>query len=158
VLWELEQRLSLVFLGQAHSSSKVHQAVIAELENAGPEAAKLRPLRETPLAARDALYAGDFAALGRAMIENTEAQANLHAALVSPRHQAVIDVARRCGALGWKVNGAGGDGGSVTILATPKAAANREMLREILATAPGMQNIPIYLSPMGLRVWESPLD
>lgn len=158
VLWELEQRLSLVFLGQAHSSSKVHQAVIAELEDAGPEAAKLQPLRETPLLARDALYAGDFAALGAAMIENTEAQADLHAALVSPRHQAVIDVARRYGALGWKVNGAGGDGGSVTILSTPKAAAKREMLREILDAMPGTQNIPIYLSPMGLRVWESPLD
>jgi D-glycero-alpha-D-manno-heptose-7-phosphate kinase len=92
------------------------------------------------------------------MIENTEAQANLHAALISPRHQAVIEVARRYGALGWKVNGAGGDGGSVTILGTPKAAAMREMLREVLATAPGTQNIPIYLSPMGLRVWESPRE
>ena len=158
VLWELEQRLSLVFLGQSHSSSKVHQAVIAELEDAGPDAPKLQPLRETPIRARDALYAGDFASLGRAMIENTEAQANLHAGLVSPRHQAVIDVARRYNALGWKVNGAGGDGGSVTILSEPKAATKREMLRVIPAVVPGTQNIPIYLSPMGLRVWESPLE
>ncbi|MGQ9575275.1 MAG: GHMP family kinase ATP-binding protein [Thermoguttaceae bacterium] len=156
--WELEQRLSLVFLGQAHSSSKVHEAVIAELEDAGPEAPKLQPLRQTPLKARDALYAGDFAALGRAMIENTEAQADLHAALVSPRHQAVIEVARRYGALGWKVNGAGGEGGSVTILSGPKAAAKRQMLHEILATVPQTQNIPISLSPRGLRVWESPMQ
>ena len=129
--------------------------MIAELEDAGPDAEKLRPLRRTPVQARDALYAGDFDALGRAMIENTEAQANLHPDLVSPRHQAVIEVARRHGAIGWKVNGAGGDGGSVTLLGGPKASANRAMLRAITAEVPGTQNIPIYLSPTGLRVWES---
>jgi D-glycero-alpha-D-manno-heptose-7-phosphate kinase len=78
-LWELEARLSLVFLGQSHSSSKVHQSVIAELEDAGPDAPKLQPLRETPIQARDALYAADFHALGRTMIANTDAQVALHA-------------------------------------------------------------------------------
>jgi len=156
--WELGERLSLVFLGQSHSSSKVHEMVIAELEDAGPDAEKLRPLRRTPLRARDALYAGAFRALGEAMIENTEAQANLHPGLLSRQHRAVIDVARRHGALGWKVNGAGGDGGSVTLLGGPKAAANRQMLRAVAAEVPGTQNIPIYLSPLGLRVWDSPLE
>ncbi len=154
-LWELERRLLLVFLGQSHSSSKVHEQVIAELEDAGPDAERLRPLRRTPLLARDALYMADFDALGKAMIENTEAQAALHPDLVSPRHRAVIDVARRHQAIGWKVNGAGGDGGSVTLLGGPHTAANREMLRAIAAEVPGTQNIPVYLSPTGLRVWET---
>lgn len=158
IWWELERRLSLVFLGQSHSSSKVHEMVIRELEAAGPDAAKLRPLRQTPVQARDALYFGDFTALGRAMIDNTEAQANLHPALVSTRHQAVINIARRHGALGWKVNGAGGDGGSVTLLGGSDSAANREMLSAIKAQLPETQNIPIYLSRFGLRVWESPID
>lgn len=155
VLWELEERLSLVFLGQSHSSSKVHERVIAELEDAGPEAEKLRPLRQTPAQARDALYAGDFDGLGRAMVVNTDAQANLHPDLVSPQHRAVIEVARRHGAIGWKVNGAGGDGGSITLLSGPKASAHREMLRAIVAEVRGTQHIPIYLSPTGLRTWES---
>lgn len=155
--WELERRLSLVFLGQSHSSSKVHEKVIAELEAAGPEAEKLQPLRETPIRARDALYAGDFRALGRAMVENTDAQANLHPDLVSPQHQAVIDTARGFGAIGWKVNGAGGDGGSVTILSGLESARNREMLHAIQETVPGTQNIPIYLSRFGVRVWDSPV-
>ena len=156
--WELERRLSLIFLGQSHSSSKVHELVIQELEAAGPEAEKLQPLRQTPVAARDALYCGDFAALGRAMIENTEAQAALHPALVSPAHQAVIAIARRFGAAGWKVNGAGGDGGSVTVLSGPESATKREMLSAIQAELPRTQNIPIYLSRFGLRVWESPVE
>ncbi len=154
---ELGERLSLVFLGQSHSSSKVHERVIAELADAGPDAEKLRPLRRTPLLARDALLAGDFHSLGRAMIENTEAQANLHAGIVSPRHQAVIEVARRRGAIGWKVNGAGGDGGSITLLGGPKSAENRQMLKDIIAEVHGTQSIPIYLSPLGLQVWELPL-
>jgi D-glycero-alpha-D-manno-heptose-7-phosphate kinase len=153
--WELEQRLSLIFLGQSHSSSKVHERVIVELEDAGPDAEKLWPLRRTPIRARDALYAGDFAELGQAMLDNTEAQAQLHPGLVSPRHQAVIEVARRHGALGWKVNGAGGDGGSVTVLGGPMAAANRTMLRAIAAEVPGTQNIPVCLSASGLHVWEA---
>jgi D-glycero-alpha-D-manno-heptose-7-phosphate kinase len=154
--WELERRLSLVFLGQSHSSSKVHEKVIEELEAAGPRAEKLEPLRQTPVKARDALYSGDFQALGRTMIENTDAQANLHPDLVSPRHHAVIDVAREFGALGWKVNGAGGDGGSVTILSGAESAGTREMLRAIQEGVPQTEHIPIYLSPLGLRVWELP--
>jgi len=35
-------------------------------------------LRQTAEKSRDALYAGDFEALGKAMIENTEAQGRLH--------------------------------------------------------------------------------
>jgi len=153
--WELERRLSLIFLGQSHSSSKVHEKVIRELEAAGPGAAKLESLRLTPVQARDALYAGDFAALGRTMIANTDAQANLHPELVSPQHQAVIDVARSFGALGWKVNGAGGDGGSVTVLGNCDTSVKRQMVRAVEATVPGTREIPIYLSRFGLRVWDT---
>ncbi len=157
VHWELESRLSLIFLGQSHSSSKVHEKVIQELEQTGPTAAKLEPLRQTPIQARDALYAGDFAALGDAMIANTEAQADLHAELVSPTHQAVIDVARDFDALGWKVNGAGGDGGSVTVLGNGDTSVKREMMRAIEQSLPGTKSIPVYLSRSGLRVWDSPV-
>jgi len=157
IWWELERRLTLIFLGQSHSSSKVHEMVIRELESAGPEAEKLAPLRETPVKAKNALYAGDFEALGQAMIENTEAQRRLHPNLISPRHQAVIDIAQRFGALGWKVNGAGGDGGSVTILGGPDSAIQRQMLATIKKELPYTQNIPIYLSRFGLRVWETPV-
>ena len=153
--WELESRLSLIFVGQTHSSSAVHSMVIRELEDAGPEAPKLRPLRLTAEKSKDALYAGDFSALGCAMIENTEAQAALHPALVGPDHRRIIEVAKSYGVAGWKVNGAGGDGGSVTILGGPDVARKRAMLREIEQTDPKYRAIPIYLSRFGLRVWET---
>jgi D-glycero-alpha-D-manno-heptose-7-phosphate kinase len=157
VWWDLEGRLSLIFVGQTHSSSETHQMVIRELEDAGPEAAKLRPLRATAAKSKDALLAGDFEALGRAMIENTDAQAALHPALIGPHHQEIIDVARRHGALGWKVNGAGGVGGSVTLLSGPDRTGKRAMLRDIEDANHGYKNIPLHLSRFGLRIWESRL-
>jgi D-glycero-alpha-D-manno-heptose-7-phosphate kinase len=155
IWWELERRLSLVFVGETHSSSAMHQMVIRELEGAGPDCAKLAPLRLTAEKSKSALYRGDFDALGRAMIENNQAQANLSPALIGPSHQEIIGIARSSGAVGWKVNGAGGQGGSVTILSGPDRPAQRGMLREIEAANSRYKNIPLHLSRFGLRVWES---
>lgn len=152
--WELERRLALVYLGKSHDSSRVHERVIAQLEDAGPSSRQLADLRATAERSRDALYAGDLEALGRAMIDNTEAQARLHPALVSDDAARVIDIARRHGALGWKVNGAGGEGGSLTILSGPLSHEKRAMLQEIERANPLFKSIPIYLSRYGLRVWE----
>ncbi len=153
--WDLERRLALIYLGRSHSSSDVHERVIRDLEDLGPTAKQLEPLRATAEPSRDALYAGDFPALGQAMVRNTEAQRNLHPALVSPDAQRVIEIAQAHGALGWKVNGAGGDGGSLTLLCGPVSHAKRAMIREIEAESPLFQNIPIYLSRFGLRTWET---
>ncbi len=155
VWWELETRLSLVFVGQSHNSSQTHKEVIRGLQDAGPDAKALAPLRLTAQKSKDALYAGDFGALGRAMIENTDAQGLLHADLVGPRHRQIIDIARRYGAVGWKVNGAGGEGGSVTILNGSDRAVKRAMIADIESANPGFRNIPIYLSRFGLRIWDS---
>jgi D-glycero-alpha-D-manno-heptose-7-phosphate kinase len=94
--------------------------------------------------------------LGAAMIENTDAQSRLHADLVSNDSQRVIRIAREHGAIGWKVNGAGGEGGSVTLLCPPQSYVKRAMIREIEGDNPLYVNIPIYLSRFGLRTWEQP--
>lgn len=151
--WELERRLALVYLGKSHRSSDVHEMVIHSLEDAGPDCQQLNDLRNTAARSRDALYAGDFTALGAAMVENTEAQARLHPALISAEAANVIEIAKAHGALGWKVNGAGGEGGSLTILCDAVAQAKRAMLRTIEQENPHFKNIPIYLSRYGLRVW-----
>lgn len=153
VWWELERRLSLIFLGRSHSSSAVHEMVIEGLENAGPDSPQLDTLRKMAQLARDAIYAGDFVGLGKSMSANTEAQRGLHPKLVSAEAQQVIDIASEHGALGWKVNGAGGEGGSLTILSGPSMSRKRAMVRALEQTNPLFQNIPIYMSRYGLRVW-----
>jgi D-glycero-alpha-D-manno-heptose-7-phosphate kinase len=154
VWWELERRLALIYLGRAHSSSQIHEMVIRELEDAGPRSPKLEALRKTAPRSRDALYAGDFKALGKAMIDNIEAQRGLHPKLVSSDVDKVIQIAKSYGALGWKVNGAGGEGGSLTLLCGSRSHEKRAMIKAIEETDPLFRHIPIYLSRQGLRVWE----
>ena len=87
------------------------------------------------------------------MQRNTALQAELHEALVSPEAQRVIEIAQAHGALGWKVNGAGGSGGSLTLLCGADGASKRAMLREIEQENGLFRVIPIALSQHGLRVW-----
>jgi len=153
VWWELERRLVLVYLGKSHDSSAIHETVIRSLESAGPDSPAIVELRRTAPRSRDALSAGDFEGLGRAMIESTEAQGRLHPALVGTEARRVIAIAKEHGALGWKVNGAGGEGGSLTLLCDESSAAKRALVREVEQDSPAFRSIPIYLSRHGLRVW-----
>jgi D-glycero-alpha-D-manno-heptose-7-phosphate kinase len=152
--WELERRLALIYLGKSHSSSDVHVKVIKGLEDAGPDCRELNDLRATAEPSRDAVSAGDFQSLGQAMIQNTEAQRKLHPELISADAAKIIDIAREHGALGWKVNGAGGDGGSVTLLCGDRSSVKRALIREVESENPLYQNIPVYLSRFGLRIWQ----
>lgn len=152
--WELEQRLILVYLGSGHQSSLIHEKVIQNLEDSGPEDSRLHSLRMLARQGADALLSGDLEAFGEAMIANTLAQAALHPELVSQSAWEAIEVARKHHALGWKVNGAGGDGGSLTILGNGDRQAQRRMAHEISRLNPAYQTIPIHLSPQGLRVWD----
>lgn len=155
IWWELERRLVLVYLGRTHSSSAVHGQVIARLDRADADKSVLEPLRRAAYEGKHAVYAGDFEALGRCMIANTEAQAALHPALVSESAQSVIALAKEHGALGWKVNGAGGEGGSMTILCPPEGERKRAFINALPSVDPQFQAIPTYLSRMGLRRWQT---
>ena len=114
--WQaLAQRVSTVYLGVRHDSSAVHDAVISQLAGNSTERF-MAPLRAAADEAADALITGDLGRYGDAMIASNEAQAALHRSVVSPLAWEAIDIARRKGAIGWKVNGAGGDGGTVSFL------------------------------------------
>lgn len=152
---ELERRLLLLHLGRAHHSSEVHERVIARLVGEGEGSRVLEELRACAVMARDAALAGDLEGLGRAMTRNTDAQRRLHEDLVSARARAAIDIAGIHGASGWKVNGAGGDGGSLSIVCGPDPARRRAMERALRDADPAWAVIPTSLSRSGLRVWRS---
>jgi D-glycero-alpha-D-manno-heptose-7-phosphate kinase len=146
---ELGSRLTLVYLGRAHDSSGVHRQVIDSVESHG--ARVLARLRDAAIAARDAVLGRDLQAFGRSMIANTEAQSSLHAELVGVDARRVIELAAAQGAVGWKVNGAGGDGGSITILnASPDAKLAFE--RRIAVLDRRYRVFPIEISSRGLQV------
>ncbi len=153
---ELERRLTLVYLGAPHRSSSMHEEVIAALEAGGPGMKFIRAMARIPVLARKRLEAGDFEAYGEAMIRNNEGQRGLHPGLISRDADAIAAVARTFGAAGWKVNGAGGEGGSLTILASASDAKRREMIRAIEGLGRGIRVIPISLARTGVEAWTVP--
>jgi D-glycero-alpha-D-manno-heptose-7-phosphate kinase len=146
--WDaLTNRVVTVYLGAPHRSGELHAMVTERLANLDGE--KLfAPLRETALRAARALLAADIATYGDAMIANTEAQAELHPALVSDRARNVIAQAARCRATGWKVNGAGGDGGTVTII----AREDPDEIVHALGSRPDLTILPLQPTRQGVRV------
>jgi D-glycero-alpha-D-manno-heptose-7-phosphate kinase len=151
-LRELERRLVLLYLGREHRSSEIHERVIARLVSEGEDSPALEALRACAVVARDAVVAGDLEGLGDAMTRNTDAQRRLHGPLVSAQAQAVIDIAASHGAAGWKVNGAGGEGGSVSLLGSSDPERRRRMERALLRADPALRVIPTCLSQDGLQV------
>ena len=146
---ELGSRLTLIYLGRAHDSSSVHREVIEHGQRDGSEA--FARLRDAAVAARDAVVAHDLGAFGRAMIANTDAQRALHPELVGADAERVIETAMAQGAIGWKVNGAGGDGGSLTILSADRAAKDA-LERRVDALDARYRSLPIGISSVGLQV------
>jgi D-glycero-alpha-D-manno-heptose-7-phosphate kinase len=150
--WNLQRRLLVIYLGKPHRSSLVHERVIAVLEDSGAEDPRLAALRRTAAPARDALLAGDFAALGQSFIENTEGQRTLNPDLISPEAQQIIELAQSHEALGWKVNGAGGPGGSVALL-LDGSIPNRHRLMQAISASDSCQVIIPRLAQQGLRAY-----
>lgn len=151
IFWDFEQRLLLIYIGKPHNSSETHKKVIADLGADASEDSRLQRLRELALEAQAALSAGDFPDLGRVFDENTEVQRSLHPDLVCPAFEDIMSIAADYDALGCKVNGAGGDGGSIAILARADTFQKRAMEKALLEQ--GYQSLPVHLTRRGLRVW-----
>jgi D-glycero-alpha-D-manno-heptose-7-phosphate kinase len=142
----LGAELVVVLLGRGHDSSAVHQQVIDARDHA-----RFDPLRRAAAAGRDALLAGDLDAFAAACEANTTAQAQLHPELVGTRARWALDVGSAHGLRGGKVNGAGGDGGSVTLLARP--GSDRAGCTRALAAA-GFSVLAAVPTEWGVRVRE----
>jgi D-glycero-alpha-D-manno-heptose-7-phosphate kinase len=128
----------------------VHETVIAGLADGSEPRRALDALERAALEARDALVAGDLGRFGLALRHNVEAQAELHPSVVSDSAKIVGELADDARALGWKVNGAGGDGGSVAILFGEDVIDARAAFATRLARAlPVARLIPVRLADRG---------
>jgi D-glycero-alpha-D-manno-heptose-7-phosphate kinase len=148
----LEERMMLVYMGRPHRSSAVHDEVIDSLEHSQDAERRLKPLRDAARSGAKALATGDLDAFGEAMIRNTVAQFELHPRLVGRDARDVITIAQEQDAAGWKVNGAGGSGGSVTILGPPDPSRRAQLAAALQRAEHGWRLLPVHLADEGLRV------
>lgn len=155
---ELENRIALIFLGKSHQSSVLHEKIIASLEKKEAGFAQLKIMGDLAVAARTHLLNQDLEAYGEVMIKNNECQRALHPDLISSEADAVMAVAQKFQAAGWKVNGAGGPGGSLTVLGSEDLEARHDMLLAIEALGQGIRSLPVALSGAGLEVSVQDLD
>jgi D-glycero-alpha-D-manno-heptose-7-phosphate kinase len=151
----LEERLVLVYLGRAHRSSEVHEDVIRTLRDGTSHV--LDMLRGAASLARGALLRGDLEAFGAALVANTEAQRQLHPSLVGADASRLVELAASVGALGWKVNGAGGKGGSIAVLLGDSPDGARAALLDRLGdVSPDARRIRMHLAPSGAATESAP--
>jgi D-glycero-alpha-D-manno-heptose-7-phosphate kinase len=149
-LCELEDRVLLVYTGKSHFSSAMHQKVIAAYE-AGETAtcAAFATLSECAIRGKEALLTGDLESFAEAMNENWRAQKDLHPDITTPDVERLHDATQSAGAIGFKLNGAGG-GGTATLLC--RRNANHLVRRAVEHV--GMHVLPAKIDFTGLRTWE----
>ncbi len=146
------QQHLLYYYGQPHQSSAIHQQVIARITQEQTRIDALEPLRIAAQTAASALRNGNLRDFASALIHNTEAQAKLHPELISQTAQHIISIAQQHDAWGWKVNGAGGDGGSISLIASDDTVMRQRMMNRLAETLPHILYIESAYSSDGVRV------
>jgi D-glycero-alpha-D-manno-heptose-7-phosphate kinase len=147
---ELGRRLITLYLGRPHDSSELHRMVIRRLEATGSRAAELQDLRGLADAAAEALIIGDLRTYGSTFDGTIDAQRALHPDLVSADADMIRMLAVRFGGH-VKVNGAGGLGGSVTVLG-PADDTALSSLRHELSALSGARILDLRLWNDGVTV------
>ncbi|MFX0001087.1 MAG: hypothetical protein ACFE88_13320, partial [Candidatus Hermodarchaeota archaeon] len=152
-LTELENQLVLVYLS-SRSSNLMHKAVIDNYKQGDKSTLKsLEIIKNCAYEMREAINSENLDLIGGVMNKNWEAQKNLHPLMVNPIIKKVERIAKKFGAIGFKLNGAGG-GGSATILA---ALGAQDKLKTKLKKL-GFQILPIKLNFKGVQTWITNLD
>jgi D-glycero-alpha-D-manno-heptose-7-phosphate kinase len=125
---ELERRCIIVYTGESRISGDTITAVTSAYERRDDKVLfALRRMKELAEGMAAALDRGDIDELASLVGEHWAHQRSLHPAIPTPRIDAIIERARRAGALGAKALGASG-GGCVLIMA-------RRGLEESIASA-----------------------
>jgi len=149
-LWELDERLVLVYVGASRLSDAVHRRVIERYESGVGEAVgAMDTLRQAAHAMKDAMLGENMAGVAEAINANWAAQKQLHPDITNDAIERAFEAALAAGAVAGKANGAGG-GGTITFLARP----GREMkLRQTLAELAGYRVLPCQICQEGVRSW-----
>ncbi|MFX0106002.1 MAG: hypothetical protein ACFE75_10990 [Candidatus Hodarchaeota archaeon] len=150
---ELENQLILVYLS-SRSSNEMHKAVIKNYKQGDSTTIKsFEIMKKCAFEMRDAIYSKNLDLIGKIMKRNWNAQKKLHPLMINPIINKIEQLAKKYGAIGFKLNGAGG-GGSATILAGIgfEYGLKRKIVEE------GFQILPFKLNFKGVQVWATEIN
>ncbi len=142
----LARHLSLFYTGVTRRAGGILKA---QDERTSSNESALGALRTLAERSRDTLLARDYEGLGRILDEGWTLKKQLAGGISTPQIESIYAAARRAGAWGGKVTGAGG--GGFLLVAHPP-----ERQREIAAALSPLAHVPVGFSAKGSEVWEVP--
>jgi D-glycero-alpha-D-manno-heptose-7-phosphate kinase len=143
-LRDLNEHLMLFFTGVERRSQDVHLNQIAEISDHLEEYTRMRDLAYATAKAIERL---DFEEIGRLMDENWQLKRRLSKVITNPEIDRAYEEARKRGALGGKLLGAGG--GGFLFFVVPAAA--QDAVRSAM-TALGMVQKPVQMEVGGSTI------
>jgi D-glycero-alpha-D-manno-heptose-7-phosphate kinase len=135
----------------SRSSSVMHKAVIENFRKGDKSTIKsFEIIKDCAYEMVKAFRSEDLTYIGEIMNKNWNAQKNLHTLMVNPVIKKAEQLTLNNGAIGFKLNGAGG-GGSVSILAD----TGKEHIIKQRLIKNGFQILPVKLDFKGVQTWVS---
>jgi len=111
VMQELQSNLMLFFTGAAHDSWNIlERQEHLTRESRGETVEALHAIRQLAEELRSMLLAGDLHGFGELLDRGWQAKKRISEQISTPRIDSLYDSAKRAGALGGKITGAGGGG------------------------------------------------
>lgn len=151
VLNELEYRLLLCYMGQTRRSERIIERQTASYRAGTPSVVRaLHRLKAETLEMKKALLLGKVDALGELLHQAWEAKKRLDAGISNPHVDQLYRLARREGAIGGKMPGAGG-GGYFLLL----TRFDRKHRVAAVLEKHGGQVVPFQFERRGLVTWAS---
>jgi D-glycero-alpha-D-manno-heptose-7-phosphate kinase len=138
----LSENLALFYTGTARSAATILEE---QSVNIPDRLSDLRMIREMALAAREQLTAGNLEALGELLHESWQVKKRLASRITNREIDRLYERARRAGALGGKITGAGGGGFLLLYCPNGRLEAVRAELSEL-------RELPIRLEQDGSKV------
>ena len=144
---QLESNLLMFYTGIRRSASEILQAQNAATQRQEkPVLSSLHRIKEIGYAIRDCLVQGEVDRFGELMHEHWLAKRQLSTRISDPQIDAWYDLARRHGALGGKLVGAGGGGFLVFY-----CGSNKRALRDAMHAA-GLPEMRFRVDPEGSKI------
>lgn len=149
VVYELEHNLLLSFTGRTRASDKIIEDQMGRFaRNEQRTLVGLRRQKEIAVAMKNALLQRRLDDFGELLNEAWEAKREMSPRITTPEIDELYATARRAGAIGGKITGAGG-GGYMLLYCTGE---RRHHVEEAL-TAAGTEVQPVSFESEGLRTW-----